>query len=268
MALALASGLSRNGVPATSLRAADPYAASRERFAAALPGAVVGEDNAAVASVVDALVLAVKPQQLGAAIADLSPDLALHRPLVLSIVAGVESAQLEASLGAGLPLVRCMPNTPALVGKGISGLYAGAGVGAVERQLAERVLGAVGTTFWVEDEDSLHAVTAISGCGPAYFFRFIEALEEVAGELGLESSLSRRLALETALGAAKLAVDSDEAVAELRRRVASPGGATEAALAVLEGGTEGAGEGLAVLLRRAVAAAETRSRQLADAAGH
>ncbi len=267
MALALASGLCRNGVPTTSLWAADPYAVSRERFAGALPGAVVGADNAAVARAVDALVLAVKPQQLGAAIVDLPPALELRRPLVLSIVAGVESAQLAASLGIGLPLVRCMPNTPALVGKGITGLYAAATVGVTERQLAERVLGAVGATFWVEDEDSLHAVTAISGCGPAYFFRLIEALEAAAVELGLEPSLSRRLALETALGAAQLAVDSDEAVGELRRRVASPGGATEAALAVLEDGAEGAGEGLAALLRRAVAAAETRSRQLAAVAG-
>ncbi len=264
MALALASGLVRSGVSTTALRAADPFAASRERFAAALPGAVVGTDNHAVAAEVDALVVAVKPQQLDLAVAGLATAFQKRRPLVLSIVAGVETAALAARLGTEVPLVRCMPNTPALVGQGITGLYADDSVTATERQLAERVMGAAGGTFWVADEDALHAVTAISGCGPAYFFRIIEALETAAQERGLEPALARRLATQTALGAARLAADSDEAVGELRRRVASPGGATEAALTVLEG--DSTNEGVETLLRRTVAAAESRSRQLAAAA--
>ncbi|MFN7570865.1 MAG: pyrroline-5-carboxylate reductase [Betaproteobacteria bacterium] len=179
----------------------------------------------------EVVVLAVKPQQMGEVCAALRPHLA--QPLVLSVAAGIRATDLACWLGTER-IVRAMPNTPALVGKGVSGLVALPPVTAAERALAERILHAVGQVVWLEQERQLDAVTALSGSGPAYVFYFIEALLEAGRELGLTAEQTRTLAIETFVGAAALAAASPEPVATLRAQVTSKGGTTAAALARLE----------------------------------
>jgi pyrroline-5-carboxylate reductase len=204
-------------------------------------------------------VLAVKPQQLREAAQALRP--LLGRQLVITIAAGVRIRDLSRWLGGYPRIVRVMPNTPALAGAGISGLYAGGAVSAAGRAAAQRILGAVGATLWVGAEDDLDAVTAVSGSGPAYVYYFIEALERAARELGLAASAARRLALETFSGALRLAAHSGEPPATLRDRVTSKGGTTERALASMEA------ERVQDAIVRAVKAAAARSRELGDELG-
>src|SRR5574343_250572 len=179
----------------------------------------------------DILVLAVKPQQMKEAVAPLLGK--LGNALVISIAAGLDMAALSRWLGGHLRIVRCMPNTPALIGAGITGLCALPDVSTEERAAADRVLRAVGTTVWVDDEAKIDGVTAISGSGPAYVFLFIEALQQAAAELGFTPEQGRQLALETVQGAAGLAAQSSEPASTLRERVTSKGGTTEAALRVM-----------------------------------
>jgi pyrroline-5-carboxylate reductase len=202
------------------------------------------------------LVIAVKPQVLGAAMA---PCRALVGPdtLVLSIAAGKTLATLAALFGADRPIVRAMPNTPAAVGRGMSVLCANAATSPGRRAEAEALLAAVGATAWVEDEELLHAVTALSGGGPAYVFLLIEALAGAGAGLGLPADLAMRLARTTVIGSGELARLSPEPAATLRQNVTSPGGTTQAALAVLM-----APDGLQPLVERALAAAARRSREL------
>lgn len=254
MAASLIGGLIGKGYPAQRITACDPDPGARQRLHAGF-GIETSGDNRAAAAASDILVLAVKPQVMEAVARDLSAALA-HRPLVISIAAGIPLAALERWLGSGMPLVRCMPNTPALVGAGATGLYAGPGVSADQCRAAERILAAVGATVWVEEESAIDAVTALSGSGPAYFFLVMEILMAVAQDLGLAPAVARQLTLQTALGAARMAQDSDLDVAELRRRVTSPGGTTEAAIRVLEAG------GLAALFGAAMAAARDRAREM------
>ena len=178
------------------------------------------------------LLLAVKPQDMRAALAALPGD--SQRKLVISIAAGVRLAALSRWLGGHRKLVRCMPNTPALIGAGIAGLYALPEVSAAERRAAEAILGAVGEVVWVEDERLLDPVTAVSGSGPAYVFWFIEQLAASGEKLGLPAETRSKLAMQTVLGAAKLAAQSDEPPRELRKHVTSKGGTTEAALKVFD----------------------------------
>ncbi len=177
--------------------------------------------------------------------------------MILSIAAGKTLAQLEAGLSARAAVVRAMPNTPAAIGQGISALVANSAVTPAQRALCEELLAAVGATAWLDDERDMDAVTAVSGSGPAYVFLLIECLERAGVEAGLTPELARRLALATVAGAGAYAAASAEPAAELRRRVTSPGGTTQAALEVL-----GAERGLADLISRAVRAAATRSREL------
>ncbi len=182
-------------------------------------------------------------------------------PLIISIVAGVRSSDLDRWLGGGLAIVRVMPNTPALVRAGASGLYANHLVNSLQRDLAESILRSVGITVWLENEAQMDIVTALSGSGPAYIFRVIEAMEEVATRAGLERETSRLLAIETVLGAARLAMESDDTPAELRCKVTSPSGTTEKGLQQLELGN------IEQLFDNAINAAIDRSREMGDELG-
>lgn len=260
MARSLAGGLLANGWPVERLLLADPDPEQRRGAEQAL-GARVLDDNRAVAAAADVLVLAVKPQVLHAVASGLGPSVQQRRPLVVSVAAGIRVADIERWLGGAPALVRVMPNTAALIGSGASGLYANARVDAAQRDLAESILRAVGVTVWVEDEALMDVITAVSGSGPAYFFRAMEALEAAAARHGLDPRTARLLTLETAFGAAKMALEGGEEPALLRQRVTSPGGTTERAVQALEDG------GIDRLFDQAVAAAIARARELADLFG-
>lgn len=259
MAASLIGGLIAQGYPAVCITACDPIAEARARLTEQF-GIATSDDNRAAASAAEILVLAVKPQMMAEVARQLAPALG-HRPLVISIAAGIPLAALAGWLGQDLPLVRCMPNTPALLRAGATGLYAGANVSAAQRASAEQILAAVGVTLWVPEESQIDAVTALSGSGPAYFFLVMEIMMAVGRELGLTADAARALTLQTALGAARMAQDSDVDVAELRRRVTSPHGTTEAAINVLQAG------GLDALLAAAMRAADRRAQEMGAAAG-
>ncbi|MGH8028357.1 MAG: pyrroline-5-carboxylate reductase, partial [Arenimonas sp.] len=204
-------------------------------------------------------VLAVKPQSLPEVCAQLAPLARTARPLVVSIAAGVSTAQLAHWLGDGLAIVRCMPNLPASIGAGATGLFANAHVAADAAARVESLLGALGTTAWIDDEAQMDAVTGVSGTGPAYLFLLAEAMQAAAVDEGLAPETARALIVQTLLGAARLLAESGEAPAELRRRVTSPGGTTEAAMAVFSAG------GFVPLVGAAIAAATRRGGELAAA---
>ncbi len=258
MASAIIGGLVAQGFPAARITAADPSQAALDKLASAT-GIRTSTDNAQALAGATAVVLAVKPQVMKQVLTPVAGLLSRNKPLVISIAAGIRADSIAGWTDARLPIVRCMPNTPALVRAGITALYARDGVSAAQRAQAEQVLGAVGETLWVADEGQLDAVTAVSGSGPAYFFLVMEAMQAAAESLGLEPAVARRLTLQTALGAARLAVASDEPVAQLRRNVTSPGGTTERAIGVLEDA------GLRGDFQAALQAACARSRELAQA---
>ena len=253
MAAALVGGLIGKGRAATGIGVVEPLAEARARLSGQF-GVRCVDSVAAAAPLGEAVVLAVKPQQMRAAAAALRPHLA--RELVISIAAGIRLADLSRWLDGYATLVRCMPNTPALIGAGISGLYASAAVSAAQRGQADAILGAVGVTLWVEREELLDPVTAISGSGPAYVFYFIEALQQGAQEMGFSAADARKLALETFVGAAKLAAQNPEEVALLRQRVTSKGGTTESAIASMES------DRVKDLIVRALHAANRRAQEM------
>ena len=249
MAHALATRLADVG--AFDLVVSEPLAEQRARFE---PPIATTADNVAAVRDADAVVLAVKPQVLETVVREIS-GVIQEGQLVVSIAAGVPLASIERWLGSGGSVVRCMPNTPALVGAGISGLVANVAVTPKQRRLAQAVLGAGGEVVWFDSDTDLDIVTALSGSGPAYFFAVIEALATAGARLGLAPETARRLVVATAHGAAKMAQDDDPA--ELRKRVTSPGGTTERALSIL------AERSLPELLDAAVEGAFQRSRELA-----
>lgn len=259
MARSLIGGLLATGVPPATLSVSEPDPDKRAHFSSL--GVSADPDNEKAAAQADTVVLAVKPQTMKTALTPLAPVLQQRRPLLLSIAAGIRIAEIERWAGGALPVVRAMPNTPALVRAGATGLYANSLTGVQQRDRAESVLRAVGTVVWLADERQLDTVTALSGSGPAYVFLLMEALEQAAVDLGLDANTARLLTVETVLGSARLALESRTEPEELRRRVTSPGGTTERALAVL---TQG---GFEDLLHRAVAAAAQRAEELADALG-
>jgi pyrroline-5-carboxylate reductase len=239
MASAITGGLIARGADASGVRIVEPLAAQRERLAARFPGVGVHASTAAAAVAgADVVVLAVKPQQMRAAAAELAPH-AAGVPVVLTIAAGVRCDDLARWLGGYRRIVRAMPNTPALIGEGISGLYA-LPEARTHAAAAARVLEACGEVFWCERERDLDAVTAVSGSGPAYVFYFLEALERGATELGLEPALARRLAYATFDGSMRLARASSEPPATLRANVTSRGGTTARALEVMNAAGVGA----------------------------
>jgi pyrroline-5-carboxylate reductase len=257
MARSLVGGLIADGVPPGRLSVAEPDAARRAALQRDF-GIATDADNAAAAAQAGVVVLAVKPQVMQGAARSVASAVAAQGALAISIAAGIRTAELARWLGAGAAVVRAMPNTPALLGCGATVLYAGDEVAPAQRELAESILRAVGSVSWVQQEEQMDAVTALSGSGPAYFFLLIEAMADAAAELGLPAELARLLAVETALGAARMALESDDPVDALRRRVTSPGGTTEAALEALEAGD------FRTLVATALRRAEARSRELAD----
>ncbi len=256
MAAALIGGLLGKGHAAGGIRVVEPQAEARARLAAQFGVACL---DSAAAPLGEAVVLAVKPQQMRAAAEALRPRLA--HELVITIAAGIRLVDLSRWLGGYATLVRCMPNTPALIGAGISGLSASAAVDPGQRALADSILSAVGATLWVKEEGMLDPVTAISGSGPAYVFYFVEAMQQAAQEMGFSASDARKLAVETFAGAARLAAQSEEDVALLRQRVTSKGGTTERALASM--GADRVKE----LIVRALHAANQRAHELGEQLG-
>jgi pyrroline-5-carboxylate reductase len=230
MARSLISGLLAAGCDPGRIRASDPVAEQRDAIVAL--GIAAGSDNTAAIAGADVIVLAVKPQVLGTVVTALALTPA---QLVVSIAAGVPIASLERWTATTQPIVRCMPNTPALVGAGITALHANAAVSGPGRRRAEEILGAAGRTLWVESEALLDAVTAVSGSGPAYFFYLMEAMIEAGVALGLPPAIATELTLETAYGAALMARAPHAAVpGTLRRNVTSPGGTTQRALEIFD----------------------------------
>lgn len=257
MAQAIIGGLLQQGQIPTEIGVVEIQPAQRERLAAL--GVQTFESIGDAFSICEVVVLAVKPQQLREVARMLAPH--LRNTLVVSIAAGVRSSDLQRWLDGHSRIVRTMPNTPALVGRGLTALHAMPGLGPADRERSDRLLSAVGTTLWVEDEQRLDAVTAVSGSGPAYVFLFLEALQRAAETLGFESDEARRLALETCSGACLLAERGGEPFERLRAQVTSKGGTTERAIAVLESA------GVAASIVEAIQAAEARARELGDLLG-
>jgi pyrroline-5-carboxylate reductase len=256
MAAALISGLTKRGMPSERLIVADPSQEQLQRLARDF-GVKTAADNVSAVQGAEVVVLAVKPQQMRSVALSLAPHLAAASPLVISVAAGIPHAALARWFGQKIPVIRTMPNRPALNGFGATGLYAPAGVGAAYRALAEAIMAAVSATVWVEHESQMDTVTALSGSGPAYFFLLMEALEAAAHERGLPWDVAHRLTLETAFGAAQMARHSSDSLATLREQVTSKGGTTAAALEVLDAA------GLRAIVGHAVAAADRRSAELA-----
>jgi pyrroline-5-carboxylate reductase len=234
MAQAIIGGLLRSRkTPAASLQVVDPDPHASQRLAHNYPGIGCYQDAHGVIRDADIILLAVKPQQVKAAMKQLKIETNAH--LIISIAAGIPLKALGQWSSGYSRCVRAMPNTPALIGEGITALYAlPQHVTESDRQSADTILSSVGKTLWVSDEDEMNTVTAISGSGPAYVFLFMEAIEQAAAELNLPKNIAHELVLQTFIGASKLAVESDDALAVLRKRVTSKGGTTEAALNSLE----------------------------------
>lgn len=260
MAGAIIGGMIDGGFAPADITATSPsddlLAPVRKRY-----GVHTETDNAAAVAQADVVVLAVKPQVMQDVCAGLRDAVQARRPLIVSIAAGLPAEILEHWLGGELAVVRCMPNTPALVGAGASGLFANARVSAAQRRLATELMEAVGLVEWVEEESLLDAVTAVSGSAPAYFFLMFEAMEEAGVKLGLPAETARRLAMQTAFGAARMALASDKLPAELKRNVMSPGGTTERAIEHLENA------GLRGIMGEALEACAARAREMADEFG-
>ncbi|MGY6517115.1 MAG: pyrroline-5-carboxylate reductase [Lysobacteraceae bacterium] len=258
MARSLIGGLVAAGHPADRVRVVEPDAGLREALSGRF-GVATFADAAEAAPGSQAWVLAVKPQVVRVVCGQLAEVARAEAPVVVSVAAGITTAQIQRWLGGEAAVVRNMPNTPALLGAGASGLYANAHTTPAQRALAQQLAEAVGIAVWVEDESLMDAVTAVSGSGPAYFFLFVEALQAAGEGRGLPAEAARRLAVQTALGAARMLAEGDEDAPTLRRRVTSPGGTTQAAIESFESG------GLRDLVEGAVTAAAQRGADLSRA---
>lgn len=260
MASALIGGMIANGYPAEKIIATD---LSEERLAALKNehGIQTSTDNAQTVLNADCVVLAVKPQVLKEVATAIAPQVQEKTPLLVSIAAGIRSDDLERWLGGNVSLVRSMPNTPALLQTGATGLFANSQVNDNQKELAESLMNAVGITLWVDNESQIDAVTAVSGSGPAYFFLVMEAMSAAGEKLGLSSEIAKKLTLQTALGAARMATEGSDAPDELRKKVTSPGGTTEQAINSFEN------SGIREIFEQALNAADTRSKELSEILG-
>lgn len=259
MGRSLVGGLVARGVAPGRITVADPVAAARDGLVSDF-GVQACADATQAMRAADLVLLAVKPQVMREVCQSLAPAFPASA-VAVSIAAGITTAQLDVWLGGGRAVVRAMPNTPALLGAGATGLYANARTTTAQRLLAGVVLDAVGISVWLQDEAQMDVVTALSGSGPAYFFLLTEALQAAAVELGLPEAAARALAAQTCLGAGRMLVEADEDAASLRQRVTSPGGTTQAALASF------AQDEFDAIVARAVAAATRRGAELATQAG-
>jgi pyrroline-5-carboxylate reductase len=261
MACSLVGGLIADGWDPARIRVADTSTQRLEQLSQQF-SITTTSSNREAAEHADVIVLAVKPQIIRSVARELADIVSQQRPLVISIAAGIPASALGNWLGASTAIVRTMPNTPAMVQSGATALYANACVSEDQCSIAESILRAVGVAIWVDDEAQMDAVTALSGSGPAYFFLFMEALQAAGQELGLPENTARLLVLQTAFGAAKMALESNEDAATLRRQVTSPGGTTEQAIRTFQEGK------LEALVSKALQAAATRSRELAAESGN
>ncbi len=260
MATSLIGGLIADGFPPQAIQVTDVDAEKCQALKTRL-GVQTHACNETLVTSSDIIVLAVKPQQIQAVSGEIANVVQRTHPLIVSIAAGIREQNLELWLGGNVAIVRCMPNTPALVQSGATGLHANMYVTPSQKDQAESLLRAVGIAVWVEREDLLDVVTAVSGSGPAYFFLLMEAMEKAGNELGLAPDTTRLLVEQTALGAAKLAFEADAGPGELRRRVTSPAGTTEKAIEVFSQG------GFEQLVCQALHAACQRSRELSEQLG-
>lgn len=256
MATSLIGGLVADNFDPDLIKVADPVNSLRENLAARF-GVHTSKNNLDVISDADVVVLAIKPQQMKPVAEQLAPAVQDSAPLVVSVAAGVRSDDINQWLGGNVAVVRTMPNTPALVQSGATALFANEQVSAEQRGLAESILRAAGLTLWLEDESLMDAVTALSGSGPAYFFRIMESIESAGMQLGLPAETARLLTLQTAFGAAKMALESSEPVSTLRENVTSPGGTTEQGLRVMDDSN------IDALFAEVLTAARDRSEELA-----
>lgn len=260
MARSLIGGLVADGFEAPHIHVSDPESEVRSALSARWGVKTFANNPSAVADA-DTVVLAVKPQQIQSVVRELSAGWQ-HSQLLLSIAAGIRLEDIQRWLGhEKAAIVRAMPNTPSLVQAGATALYANEQVSRQQHELAESILRAVGLTLWLDDEKQMAAVTAVSGSGPAYYFLVMEAMQKAAEELGLPEKTARLLVLETAFGAAKMALESGDDPAQLRQNVTSPGGTTERAIHELQDG------GLEAVFENAMIAAALRARELADQLG-
>ncbi len=257
MATSLISGLINDGYDPQYILVSDPDAEKLTSLAAHFRIKPIPDNNQAIADA-DIVMLAVKPQAMEGATRPLADRLQQNKPLVISIAAGIREADLQNWMGGEIPLVRTMPNTPAMIQTGAIVLHASSHVSTKQCNLAESIMRSVGLTRWVDDEAIMDAVTALSGSGPAYFFLVMEAMEAAGIELGIPADTARLLTLQTALGAAKMAMESSDSPAILRQRVTSPGGTTESALKTLNEGD------LLPLFKQALTDARDRSIALSD----
>jgi pyrroline-5-carboxylate reductase len=260
MAASLIRGLCASGHSPSQIWVSDINQDALQTLASTL-NVNISVSNNAVISEVDVVVLAVKPQILRSVAESLATLLQTKNALVVSIAAGISQNSLSRWLGDNVAIVRCMPNTPALVLTGATALHANANVDEEQRDLAENILRAVGISLWVTDENELDAVTALSGSGPAYYFLLMEAMEKAAIEMGLSKQMARLLTQQTALGAAKIALESNESPEQLRNQVTSPGGTTQCAIKTFEDGD------FIQLVSKALHAAKNRSIEMSKAYG-
>ena len=260
MASAIIGGLINSGTDKKSIWACDPGADKLADLETQF-GIQTTTENLQAIPLADVIILAVKPQVMEMVLAPLQASLQAKKPLIISVAAGINLDSLSAWCGGALPIVRCMPNTPALVGQGASGLFANDQINDQQKQISEDILNAVGMSVWVQSEAELNAVTAVSGSGPAYYFLFMEAMIAAGEKLGLSNETATALTLKTALGAATMASNSELNPAQLRKNVTSPNGTTEQAIkSFIE-------NGLPTLVETALTAASDRSESLSEELG-
>ncbi|MBF6057803.1 MULTISPECIES: pyrroline-5-carboxylate reductase [Thiomicrorhabdus] len=260
MAKSLIGGLLSSGYATSKIIATDPTEAQRQALTQHF-GIHSYANNAEAAVLADIIVLAVKPQLLRVVCNELKDALTDKKRLIISVAAGIRSEDINHWLGGAQPIVRTMPNTPALIQTGASGLYANPAVSTDQKSQAEHIMRAAGLAVWVDEEDQLDTVTALSGSGPAYYFLFMEAMEEYAQTLGLDAKTAHLLTMQTALGAAKMVMESHQDCQTLRANVTSPNGTTERAIQHFEAA------GLKQTVGGAMQAAYDRAKQLADELG-
>lgn len=259
MGQALAGGLIESGWQPACITIIDSDQHVCAQLEKLFPNCHVLSQTEAALNVADIVVLAVKPQVMLLACEEMAEACQAKRPLIISIAAGVKIDSVDEWLGGQLPIVRCMPNTPALVQAGITGMFASPEASDLQREMAESVMQSVGSTIWLDDEPMLDIVTAVSGSGPAYFFYLIETMIETGQALGLTESQARKLTIDTAKGAAKLIEETGKSAQELRHAVTSKGGTTEAALETLNNGD------VKSIIRSAIINAAKKAKQLAQA---
>ncbi len=257
MAQAILKGMLAAGYPQEKICASGRTQAKMD-ILAAQTGIQTSTDNLALCKQADVVVLGVKPAVMGDLVKSIAPAIDGSKHLIVSVAAGILASSIETWLGEKMPIVRCMPNTPSLVGYGAAGLFATDNVSATQKDTATAIMQSVGLTLWVESEEHIDAVTAVSGSGPAYYFLMMEAMVAGAQKLGLSKQVAQELVLQTALGAAQMAQQSDQTPSQLRIAVTSPKGTTEQALNTFNAG------GFSALCSQAMSAAYQRSKELAQ----